>query len=320
MGRTALLPLALGPACRHEQLYSILKRGLLMTAQPDQTAADTPTVPPVPYPDLDREGRFRAVSQYYENRAVRCWEITSRGHLHGGYWDETNQAEPPWAGPLRMTERMIAATGIGLNQRFIDFGSGLGPPALLLAQAKGCTVEGVNASQYQVDIATRHAAEQGQKDRVRFRVEDATRLSFPDASFDGGWFFESIFHMGHADALCEAHRVLKPGALLLITDLLNLPHTTPDFIALQHEVLCANHITADAYPALLADAGFELLQFTDLTGPVILAGDAKNRESFEYYRDELLEVADPDYLPFVEEVSALFAANAGYAFIKARAV
>ena len=70
-----------------------------MTAQPDQTAADTPTAPPVPYPDLDREGRFRAVGQYYENRAVRCWEITCRGHLHGGYWDETNQAEPPWAGP-----------------------------------------------------------------------------------------------------------------------------------------------------------------------------------------------------------------------------
>nr|WP_294566894.1 class I SAM-dependent methyltransferase [uncultured Rhodopila sp.] len=215
---------------------------------------------------------------------------------------------------------MIAATEAGPGQRLIDFGSGLGLPALLLAQTRGCAIEGVNASQYQIDIAQNHAAAQELADRVRFRLEDATRLSFPDASFDGGWFLESIFHMGHADALREARRVLKPGALLLITDFLNLPHTAPDFITLQHEVLCANHTTAGAYPDLLAEAGFELLEFADLTGPVILAADTKNRQSFEYSRDELLQVAEPDYLPFVEEVSALFAANSGYAFIRARAV
>jgi SAM-dependent methyltransferase len=271
------------------------------------------------FTELDREARFREVGAYYENRAVRCWEITSKGHLHGGYWDEQNANDPPWMGPQRMTERMIAATPIARDQRFIDFGSGLGVPALMLAEARGCRVDAVTASQHQADLAIQLAAAKGLSDRVRFRVEDATALSFPDATFDGGWFFESIFHMGHAEALREARRVLKPGAILLITDFVNLPHTTPEFVALQHEVLYANHIAADCYPALLAEAGFELMELSDLTAQVIVAADVKNRQSFELHRDELLQVADADYLPFVEEVSALFSANAGYIFVKARA-
>jgi SAM-dependent methyltransferase len=271
------------------------------------------------FTELDRRERFREVGAYYENRATRCWEITSKGHMHGGYWDGQNAGDPPWMGPQRMTERMIAATPIARDQRFIDFGSGLGMPALALAEARGCLVDGVNASEHQLAIARQRAKERGLEDRVRFHHEDAIEVPFADATFDGGWFLESIFHMGHAAALREARRVLKPGAILLITDFVNLPHTTPEFIALQHEVLCADHITADRYPGLLTDAGFELLELEDLTGPVIIAADVKNRESFELHREELLQVAEVDYIPFVEEVSALFAANAGYVFVKARA-
>jgi ubiquinone/menaquinone biosynthesis C-methylase UbiE len=271
------------------------------------------------FTELDRDTRFREVGAYYENRAVRCWEITSRGHLHGGYWDHTNADREPWHGPLRMTERVIAATPVGRDDRVIDLGSGLGEPALLLAATTGCQVDGVTASQYQADRANQRAAEQRLSERVRFRVEDATALSFAPNTFDAGWCVESIFHMGHAAALGEAHRVLKPGAHLLITDFVNLPHTSAEFMTLQDEVLYAHHITAEEYPALLDEAGFELLDLSDITSQVILAAESKNREAFQLYHDEMLQVADADYLPFVEEVAALFAANAGYIFVQARA-
>jgi SAM-dependent methyltransferase len=167
-------------------------------------------------------------------------------------------------------------------------------------------------------MARQNALAEGLEERVRFQVQDAVCLPFADAMFDGGWFLESIFHMGHAEALGEAHRVLKPGALLQITDFINLEHTTPEFIALQHEVLFAHHIRREEYPALLEAAGFELLEIVDMTNPVILAADSKNRKAFELYRDEMLQVAEQDYIPFVEEVSSLFAANAGYVAVKAR--
>lgn len=265
------------------------------------------------------EQRFREIGEYYENEATRCWEITSRGHLHGGYWDEANLDQPHWHGPLRLTELMIGATAIGPDQRFVDIGSGLGLPGIMLARDKGCIVDGVTASSAQCDQAILRAAEQGLAERARFRVANALHLPFDDGTFDGGWFFESIFHMGHAAALGEARRVLKPGAELLITDFVNLPHTSEEFIQLQHELLYAHHISAEEYPGLLEGAAFGLLSLTDLTEPVIRRAASKNRESLALDREALLTIADEDYLPVVEEVAELFALNSGYVMVRARA-
>lgn len=266
----------------------------------------------------EREDRFRAVGEYYEDRAVRCWEITSRGHLHTGYWDETNASGEPWAGPRRLTELMIEWTEIGKGQRFIDFGSGLGWPAIELARSIGCIVDGVNASRYQVESAIEAAEAEGLSDRVRFHLRDAVDVPFEEGTFDGGWFFESIFHMGHLDALREAHRVLKPGAQLLITDFVNLEHTTQEFIDLQHEILLAHHPTAAEYPDMLSATGFELVELTDLTEQTVIKSDQKNREAFELYKEELLTTVDAEYLSFVRSVSDSFAENSGYIIVKAR--
>jgi len=269
--------------------------------------------------DAESEAFFERVGQYYEEPATLCWEIAARGHLHSGYWDEANSHAEPWVGPLRLTEWLIEKTPILPEQRFIDFGSGFGAPAILLAQRKGCLVDGVNASRYQVAKAITAAEEAGLADRVRFRVEDARAVNVADGSYDGGWFLESIFHMGHAKALQEARRVLKKGATLLITDFINHERTSQEFLELQRDILLAEHGSLTAYPGLLADAGFEVVEMMDLTEEVILRGDARNQTAFNIHEDEMLAVAGEDYLPFVRQVSDLFAQNAGYVFIQARA-
>jgi SAM-dependent methyltransferase len=57
--------------------------------------------------------------------------------------------------------------------------------------------------------------------RVRLRVEDATRMSFPDASFDVAASFSTIEHIPGAEnrraALAEMIRVLRPGGHLVVT-------------------------------------------------------------------------------------------------------
>jgi SAM-dependent methyltransferase len=54
--------------------------------------------------------------------------------------------------------------------------------------------------------------------RVRFVVGDATRLPFPDASFDAVTMFDVIEHVpDDAAALSEALRVLRPGGCLLLS-------------------------------------------------------------------------------------------------------
>lgn len=59
----------------------------------------------------------------------------------------------------------------------------------------------------------------GYGDRVRFEIGDATKLAFPDGSFDGVLSYGSIKHWTSQDAgLAECLRVLKPGGPLLVTD------------------------------------------------------------------------------------------------------
>ncbi|HEU4403235.1 MAG TPA: class I SAM-dependent methyltransferase [Candidatus Polarisedimenticolia bacterium] len=58
-------------------------------------------------------------------------------------------------------------------------------------------------------------------ERLSFRVEDATRLSFPDRTFDLAVSFSAIEHIPAAPdrgrALREMTRVLKPGGHLVVT-------------------------------------------------------------------------------------------------------
>lgn len=54
---------------------------------------------------------------------------------------------------------------------------------------------------------------------VRFEVQDATNLKFTDATFDYAFSFNTMHHIkDYTAAFRELHRVLKPGAILLIED------------------------------------------------------------------------------------------------------
>jgi SAM-dependent methyltransferase len=63
-----------------------------------------------------------------------------------------------------------------------------------------------------------HAAAIGTSRPVEWRLADAMRLPFADASFDAAICqFAAMFFPGKAQAFAEARRVLKPGGLLLFS-------------------------------------------------------------------------------------------------------
>ena len=125
------------------------------------------------------------------------------------------------------TRRLIELAELPAGASVLDMGAGAGE-AVKLLRALGYESRGV-------DLAPRgELVEAG----------DFLRTDFPDGSFDAVLSQCSFFVSGdQAGALREAHRLLKPGGMLLLSDLF---------------------FTAPA--PLLAGAGFAILHAEDMTG------------------------------------------------------
>ncbi|MEM7395621.1 MAG: methyltransferase domain-containing protein, partial [Verrucomicrobiota bacterium] len=191
-----------------------------------------------------------------------------------------------------------------------------GEPALKLAKAKGCRVDGVTISNKQHEEAVSRAESGGMADRVQFINGDATKVDCEDAIYDGGWFFESIFHMGHAKALKEAGRIMKPGAVLLVADFIVLHTTTEGFLKTAREEDRSHYIPKEEYYDLLDAAGFEFLEFLDVTKNVVPSMASKVREAFATRKDGIEQSTIDEVVARIERMSN----NLGYLLVTARRV
>jgi SAM-dependent methyltransferase len=118
-------------------------------------------------------------------------------------------AEMGRAATLALVEYSQPRPGI----RVLDLASGTGEPAISMAQQVGPqgSVAALDVNPELLEIAQGRARQRGLSN-LSFHPADAHHLPFPDASFDlvtcrfGVMFFHDV-----AQALREAHRVLKPN-------------------------------------------------------------------------------------------------------------
>lgn len=98
----------------------------------------------------------------------------------------------------------------------LDVGCGIGGSSCILAKDYGFNVTGITISSQQVKRA-QELTPKGVD--VKFKVDNALALSFPDNSFDVVWSIEAGPHMvDKAKYAQEMMRVLKPGGLLVVAD------------------------------------------------------------------------------------------------------
>lgn len=166
------------------------------------------------------------------------------------------------------TDELAAAAGIRADHRVLDVGSGLGGPALRLAETIGCRVQGIDLVDLNVAEAGRRADERGLVDLVDFTEGDASAMPFDDASFDVVWGQDAWCHVIDKVALvAECARVAAPGATIAFTDWLVTGEMGPDERATVLTAAASSEMaTAADYRRLLATHGFTDIDETDLSG------------------------------------------------------
>lgn len=156
------------------------------------------------------------------------------------------------------------------GDRLLDLGCGRGGPALHLASDLGVAVAGVDLVPHNVRTARANAADASETLDAAFVVGDATALPVASGAAPACTVVDALVYVPErAAALAEVARVLEPGGVLVLTDLVARDglseeerRTVARFAAAWDLAEPARASTLDDR---LADAGLEVLAVEDLT-------------------------------------------------------
>lgn len=159
----------------------------------------------------------RRIARYYDRTQVLYARLWSRRGTHYGFWDPGTRSHRQ---AIRNLDRFVAdRLGLSPGSRVLDAGCGVGGTSLHLAEEQGHAVVGITLSREQARRALRMRARSPARQRVAFCRSDYLASAFPDACFDGVVAVESSCYAEPKLAfLREAHRLLRPGGRLVVSD------------------------------------------------------------------------------------------------------
>jgi SAM-dependent methyltransferase len=175
-----------------------------------------------------------------ELRWAASWLVVAIGAgVAARVWSHRSPAPMPhwirWALFLPRTfqsaDRLKAILQPRPGERLLEIGPGVGIHAVPIAAALAPDgiLDVLDVQREMLEDLMRRAGKAG-SGNLRAEVGDAQRLPYPDRSFDAAYLISVLGEVPdeHA-ALCELHRVLKPGGRLVVGEIV----ADPDFISVR---------------------------------------------------------------------------------------
>ena len=183
---------------------------------------------------------------------------------------------------LEATEDMAALVQVAETDHLLDVGSGIGGPARYLAQRFGCRVSGIDLTPEFCDVARHLTALLGLADRVSVRQGNALAMPFGDATFDGAYSMNVSMNIADKCALYrEIHRVLKPGAWLMLSEVAQGSSGEPDFPVPWARTASSSFLSTQAEARANLDASGFTIESLRETTETALAFAARSRAVVE---------------------------------------
>jgi len=157
------------------------------------------------------------------------------------------------------------------SQHVLDIGCGLGGAARHMASEVGCRVTGIDLTPDYVEVSQRLTDLTGLDDRVKTEVANALAMPFENARFNAAVSFHAAMNIVDRETLYrETARVLKPGALLGIYDVMKKGAGDLDFPTPWAQSPETSHLTSpEEMAVLLGGAGFTVEEFEDRSDTVL---------------------------------------------------
>ena len=183
---------------------------------------------------------------------------------------------------LEATEDMAGLLQVAGTDHTLDVGCGLGGPARYLAQRFGCRVSGIDLTAEFCDVARHLTALLGFEEHVSISQGDALAMPFDDAKFDGAYSMNVSMNIADKRALYrEIHRVIKPGAWLMLSEVVQGPGGEPDFPTPWARTASSSFLATQAETcANLVACGFAIESLRETTEAALAYG-ARSRAAVE---------------------------------------
>jgi sarcosine/dimethylglycine N-methyltransferase len=131
---------------------------------------------------------------------------------------------------LEATKELADTLDVAASDHLLDVGSGIGGPARYMAHRFGCRVTGIDLTTEFCEVARHITRLLGLESRVTFKQGDALSMPFAQACFDGAYSMNVSMNIADKRKFyAEIHRVLRPGAWFVLSELALGPGGSPDY-------------------------------------------------------------------------------------------